>query len=230
MLNADRLTLAIEIHSQSYRLLRWVAEAVGKGFIPATRAHQYASAGDASCAWVRAHYWNFPHALRPDRRHLREFADFFATYVTSSFDVVERPGTRLESRCGCYCPLCARLVNAPHLRAKRLRPRDKDRARRLTVDRVTALAREEGLVPDESAVEAVVGSENTRRAAAYSAYGHWLIRRLGGDTDGPAVLALWRAIAWTPTGSPVKNFRLRYEDFVDAEEALTAALRSGSER
>ena len=34
MLSQDRLTLAIDIHSQSYKLLRWVADAIGKGFIP----------------------------------------------------------------------------------------------------------------------------------------------------------------------------------------------------
>ena len=48
MLAADRLTLALDIHSRSYQLLRWVAEAVRQGFIPATRAHQYANTGDAA--------------------------------------------------------------------------------------------------------------------------------------------------------------------------------------
>ena len=33
MLSADRLTLAIDIQSQSYQLLRWVADAVRKGLL-----------------------------------------------------------------------------------------------------------------------------------------------------------------------------------------------------
>jgi len=72
----------------------------------------------------------------------------------------------------------------------------------------------------------IVQNDETWRSAGYSAYGHWLIRRLEGDTDGKAVLALWRQIAWKRTGSPIKDFQLRYEDFVDAEESLVAALRS----
>jgi hypothetical protein len=227
MLAADRLTLAIDIQSRSYELLRWVATAVRKGFIPATRAHQYANTCDAAFAWMQDHYLNFPQAMRPERRHLREFANFFGTYVTSSFDIVEQPGTRLDSRCGCYCPMCAHLVRAPHLRPKRLRKGDKERAGRLMVHRVTALAREEGIGVTDPAVIAIVQSDETRRPAAYSAYGHWLIRRLEGDTDGTAVLALWREIAWKRTGSPIKNFRLEYKDFVDAEELLADALRSG---
>lgn len=226
MLSADRLTLAIDVHAQSYGLLRWVADAVRRGFIPATRAHQYASAGDAAVAWVEEHYWNLPEALRPDRRHLHEFANFFATYVTSSFDIVEQPGLRRASPCGCFCPLCSHLVHAPHLRAKQLTKRDKARAQMLMIDRVAALAREEEIpTAEQDAVEAVEDGA-TRRFAAYSAYGYWLIRRLEGATDGKSVLALWREVAWNRAGSPIKNFRLRYEDFVNAEEALAGALRS----
>jgi hypothetical protein len=61
--------------------------------------------------------------------------------------------------------------------------------------------------------------------ARYPAYGHWLLRP-DGDTNGTAVLALWREIAWERTGSPNKNFRLQYKDFVDAEESLGDALPS----
>jgi hypothetical protein len=226
MLAADRLALALEVHAQSYQLLRWVAEAVRKGFIPATRAHQYADTGAAAFAWMHEHFANLPLGMRPDRRHLREFANFFGTYVTSSFDIVEQPGTRLDSRCGCYCPLCARLVNAPHLRPKKLGPKDKARAGQLMVDRVAGLAREEGIGATDAAVAAVVSGDETRRSAAYSAYGYWLIRRLDGHTDGPAVLGLWREVAWKRTGSAIQGFRLRHEYIVAAEEAIADALRA----
>jgi hypothetical protein len=226
MLAADRFTLAIDIHAQSYQLLRWVAEAMRKGFISATHAHQYANTRNATFDWIREHYQNLPSQMRPERRHLREFANFFGTYVTSSFDIVEQPGTRLDSRCGCYCPLCTHLVNAPHLQPKKLRRKDKERAILLMVNRVACLAREEGIEASDSAVEAVVLSDVTRRLSAYSTYGYWLIRRLDGDTDGTSILALWREIAWKRTGSPILSFRLRYEDIVEAEELVADALRS----
>lgn len=69
-------------------------------------------------------------------------------------------------------------------------------------------------------------SDETRRSAAYSAYGCWLIRRLDSDTDGKAVLALWREISWKRTGSPLKDFKLVYSDFLKAEESLAGVLQS----
>jgi hypothetical protein len=228
MLSSDRLTLAIDIHSQSYKLLRWVADAVGKGFIPATRAHQYANTCDAAFDWIDEHYMNFPAAMRPDRRSLREFANFFGTYVTSSFDVIEQPGTRRVSECGCYCPLCVHIVNAPNLQPKKLAKRDKDRAIYLMANRVTALACEEGIEAQLQHVTAVVHGDETRRPSAYSTYGYWLIRRLEGDTDGKSILALWREIAWNRAGSPIKEFKLRYKDFIDAEESLVHALQTAT--
>jgi hypothetical protein len=224
MLPANRLTLAIHIQSHSYQLLKWVADAVCKGFIPAEHAHQFANVCDAAYAWMEEHFFNLPTELRPDRQHLREFANFFATYVTSSFDIVVQPGTRLVSRCGCYCPLCSRLVNAPHLRTKRLSRRDKERANTLMANRLDMLAREE-VISCQHDLADLARSEEFRRAAAFSAYGYWLIRRLEGDTDGKSVLALWREIAWSRAGSPVKNFKLQYQDFVEAEETLINALR-----
>ena len=230
MLSPDRLTLAIEIQSRSYKLLRWVADAIGKGFIPITRAHQYAKASDAAYDWIGEHYMNFPAAVRPDRRYLREFANFFGTYVTSSFDIVERPGTRRVSSCGCYCPLCVQIVNAPFLQPKKLTKRDRERAIELMADRVTALAREEGIGAQPQHVAALVRNVQTRRDAAYSAYGHWLIRRLEGQSDGRAVLSLWREIAWNRTGAPIKGFTLLCQDFIEAEETLVDALRTATLR
>jgi hypothetical protein len=191
-----------------------------------THAHQYAKSADAAFDWIDEHYMNLPAAARPDRRHLREFANFFGTYVTSSFDVIERPGTRRISSCGCYCPLCVQIVNAPILQPKKLTKGDKARALGLMADRVTALAFEEGIAAQPEHVTAVARGNETRRHAAYSAYGYWLIRRLEGESDGKAVLSLWREIAWSKTGSPIKGFKLRYEDFIDSEVSLVGALQT----
>lgn len=79
MLPPDRLKLAIDIQARSYRLLRWVAEAIGKGFIPATRAHEYADVSDSAYDWIEEHYLNLPADCRPAKDQLRPFANFFAT-------------------------------------------------------------------------------------------------------------------------------------------------------
>lgn len=41
MISADSFMLAMSIHFQSYQLLKWFADAVGIGFIPATHTHAY---------------------------------------------------------------------------------------------------------------------------------------------------------------------------------------------
>jgi len=118
------------------------------------------------------------------------------------------------------------MVNAPRLRPKKLSKRDKQRAADLMADRVTALALEEGLsLPTKKATN-IVNNEDTRRSAGYSTYGHWLIKRMEGITDGKSILALWRVIAWHSAGSPRKDFTLGYKDFIESEEALLDAIQS----
>ena len=224
MLPADRLQLAIDIQGRSYRLLRWVADAIGKGFIPATRAHEYADVADSAYDWIDQHYLNLPTNARPHRTHQREFANFFATYMISSFDIVEQPGKRRMTPCGCYCPMCSYFANAPYLQTKKLSSKMKQRALRLMADRVQQLAMESGTPITPEAAEQIATTVETRRAAGYSAYGQWLIKRLDGLTDGPSILALWREVAWNKSGSPIPRFELKYADFADAETCLVRAI------
>ncbi|MDF1745307.1 MAG: hypothetical protein P1V19_16525 [Gimesia sp.] len=226
MLAVDDLTLAIDIHARSYKLLRWVSEAVERGFISASRAHEFADVADVTLDWVEQHYLNFPPEMRPDRRHLSEFANYFSTYVLTSFNIVEQPGTQLKTSCGCFCPMCSHLANAPHLKTKKLSKRDKNRAVNLMVDRVNALALEEGIQLSSETAMQIVNHEETRRDSGYSAYGYWLIKRMEGYSDGKSVLALWREIAWYPTGSPRKDFKLHYKDTRSAEESLIDSMQT----
>lgn len=232
MLPADRLKLAISIHSKCYKLLQWVSDAIKRGFIPLTRAHEYASMEDASYSWFVDHYDNLPFDLRPERQHLREFSNYFSTYLTTSFDLIEKPGKRLISGCGCYCSLCSYLTQAPHLKAKKVLKKDKNRAVLLMEHRLQALAREAEVVLESSTISSIlegtitpvnpidVPPANYRKLAAYSTYGYWLLQRMDGYSDGVSLLALWREVAYEPSGSPIQNFKLKYENFVHAEAWL----------
>ena len=66
--------------------------------------------------------------------------------------------------------------------------------------------------------------EAVQRCASLSAYGSALLDRLKGISDGPAVLALWRDIAWTSSGSPNRNFKLKAKDILNAEQTLIKTL------
>ena len=155
---------------------------------------------------------------------LRAFAAFFGTYVTTSFDILTHPEKVLISDWGCYCELCSRVVNGSHLKPKKVTTADKRRAKSLIIDRLCDLATEEGMSLSRSDAETLIEDSVQRRAAAYSAYGFWLIQRTNGITDGTSILALWREIAWTPQGSPRKDFQLQYNNFVDSEDLLVASV------
>jgi hypothetical protein len=224
MLPHDLIAEAVEVQRRSYQLLMWLGRAIDSGIITFTRTHSDADAADNAYEWIQEHYDLLPEEFRPPRDRLRPFSNYFGSYVTTSFDLTDRPGTRPESNCGCFCELCSHLVNASHLRPKKLGKRDKDGARQERVSRVILLAQEEG-IPLSGDLAAAVAGGPFLRDAAYSAYGQNLLERIGGSECGPYVLALWREIAWKPEGSPIKDFKLTASDFFEAEGRLIAEMK-----
>ena len=92
-------------------------------------------------------------------------------------------------------------------------------------DCVAELADEKSIPVSDDLVTRIVTEQPTRRSAAYIAYGYWLIRRLYGESDGPAILALWRLIAWDPRGGMRRGFTLELEDFKAAETSLLVTIQ-----
>jgi hypothetical protein len=72
---------------------------------------------------------------------------------------------------------------------------------------------------------ALLAKPEVVEAAALVAYGIELVRRMDDAGCGPAALALWRAFAWTPQGSPKHGFELTPQLILDAETSLVHALR-----
>jgi hypothetical protein len=227
----QRLAKAIATREATYKLLMWISDAIDSGKILPTRAAQHSGGTLAATHWLRSCYYHIPEALRPLPTDIDEFAAFFSTYLLSSFDVVLKPGTKGVGRSmgGCHCEICLRIVNAPHLRAKKLYAVDKRRANVLMCDRIVALARENVRNVDNASIDRfaddLVANVKTRRHAAYLTYGYWLIQRLDGNSDGASILALWRIIAWDPRGGMRRNFHLKLDDFQFAEQVLLSELR-----
>jgi hypothetical protein len=98
--------------------------------------------------------------------HVGEYANFFVTYLTTSFDILNNPGTIKRSRCGCFCPLCTYVVNAPHLRIKRVLKRDKERAVILMEYRLNALAKEEGIESNPRVISQVMNDATRHTSKA----------------------------------------------------------------
>jgi hypothetical protein len=223
MLNRDELSKAIDLQRRSYNLLLWLRGAISKGVIRLDRAHDYMSETEAATEWIDRHYLNLPPDCRPEKDQLASFARFFATYLTTSFDVVKQPGQQLTSSCGCYCSHCAYLAAASHLKTKKLLPRDKQRARKMKIAALQQLSMEYHAELERQQLEKLINSETSAADVALLTYGQQLIERAHGRSAGPAVLALWREIAWDKT-APRKGFQLDAEAILRAEQSLASAI------
>jgi hypothetical protein len=113
----------------------------------------------------------------------------FASYLTTSFDVVDDPRYQLESRSGCYCELCSHLVQSPHLVPKRITGGEKAHARRLKVAALVELACDGGRTLDRAEALELLARADISMNAAFVAYANQLILRQSGDPGDPAVLA-----------------------------------------
>ena len=206
----------------------WIADAIDSDKIQPSRAAHHSGGPDVAIEWLRANLYNIPEGLRPTESQIDEFGAFFSTYLISSFDVVEKPGTRGEGPTPsfCRCEICMRIVNAPHLQAKKLYARDKRRADHLMSEFVIELADHHRMDINDEIATRIVNGTTTRRPAAYMTYGQWLISRLDGVSDGPAILALWRLIAWDPRGGIRRGFELELDDFKVSEAALVSAIKN----
>lgn len=220
MFDREELELAVDLHARAYYLLRWVSTAISKGIIQFDRAHDYLDESDAAKEWIERHFLNLPPSCRPEFDQLEPFARFFATYLTTSFELVKEPGVQVQSSCGCFCPICTHLAAAPHLRTKKLTRRDKQRARKLKLGVLQQVAHESQARLDQQRAIALIDSAKSAMDVSLITYGHHLVARTRGSSDGPAVLALWREIAWNEKGSPKKQFQLYSEDIFRAKESI----------
>jgi hypothetical protein len=226
MLNLLDIQRAVDLQQRSYRLLRWLGTAIDAGQVGLDQLHDTLSLAQAARAFLDANLTALPPEHRPAPEELQAFANMFASYLTTSFDLLPNPGTRGLSPCGCTCELCIYLVSAPHLAPKKLAPVDKVRARGLEIRCIEAVARERGVVLGAGAAEALADLDSLREPLAMATYGRELLKRMVGDFEGPEVLALWRRFAWTVKGSPKKGFTFTMQSILDAETAVVRAIEA----
>ena len=231
MLDAAQISEAVDLQKRSYRLLRWIADAVEQGFVPHQAANSYGSTQTAALAWLTERYDILPLRTRPARHQLVPFAGVFSTYLENSFDILPRPTRQLYSpEAHCFCPLCSWLVDAPRLRPKKVRNAHKRRAREMQRDVVLQLAQERGVPLNEAEASALLGVQELREPLALVAYAADLLKRLQGVASGPAVLVLWRRFAWHPEGAPKKGYTLEAAAILEAEDTLRTRILAAAQR
>ena len=224
MLFRDQVERAVHLQTCGYQLLRWLEKAFVDGFISPEAAGKYATSEDAAYAWLDKHYLNLPDNARPERSDLRAFSNLFSTYLDTSFELDAKPGTQLYSPDGCYCPICSWMVQKPHLRPKKVGAGDKKVAERMKRSFLRQLAASHEISVSDEALDQMLRDPELREPIGLCTYAADLLQRLEGRARGAASLALWRTFAWTPQGSPRKDFVLSADEIMTAQDVLHKRL------
>ncbi|QWP76526.1 hypothetical protein J5226_23580 [Lysobacter sp. K5869] len=226
MLQRQDIETAVELQTRSYALLRWLAQAVQRGFIGFDAAHAYARDPAAAEAWARRHHQELPPDARPPQADTAGFFRLFAGYLDNGHALVRDPGKRLYSPdAHCFCEMCSWFIDGPSLRARPPSTGDQRRADRQMRASLDELALECGRLLDEDEVGALMRRAELREALALHAYAETLLRRIrGGGSDAGVPLALWRRFARTPQGAPKRGFRLDADAILAAQTLLLQRL------
>jgi hypothetical protein len=225
MLSREEVERAVHLQACGYQLLKWLEKALHDGFIAPEAAGNYATSEDAAFAWIEKHYLNLPNSARPERSDLRAFSNFFSTYLDCTFDLDAKPGKRLYSPdAHCFCPICSWMVQKPHLQPKHVRTSDKKVAEKMKRTFLRRLAEAREVCVTEETLDAMLKDPALRDAIGLCTYAADLLQRLKGIAIGSASLALWRSFAWTPQGSPKKNFVLTADAIMIAQDLLAERL------
>jgi len=225
MLIRDEVENAVRLQACGYQLLKWLEKALADGFITPEAAGTYATSEDAAYSWLDKHYLNLPNNARPERSDLRAFSNFFSTYLDCTFDLDVEPGTILYSPdAHCFCPICSWMVQKPHLRPKKVTAGAKKVAERMKRTFLVRLAEARGISVTDELLNDMLQDRNFREPIGLCTYADDLLQRLKGRAVGAASLALWRTFAWTPQGSPKKNFVLTTGEIMICQNVLVERL------
>ena len=228
MFDSEELEQVVTLQQKSYLLLRWVNDALRGGTLNFNQVHAAADISVAAKEWVGRHFHSIPTDARPDETELEPFARLFASYLTTSFDLIAQPGKRLVSSSGCYCGFCSYLAAADHLRVRSPDKKARQRAHQMKDLYLASLAAEAGVSPSPAAREALLSDPKSADDLAFATYGRELLRRSQFASQGEGVLVLWREIAWDQKGKVKKGFTLSAERILQAEAALVERLTQAS--
>lgn len=223
----DRATLdrILRLHRASYDLLHWVSKSLDSGGLSFATVHRNMSAGDAAADWLTQNYGSLPPACRPALEDVRALGFLLASYLSTSFELPRRPVPYLVTSCCCEC--CGYLASGRRLVVRTPSAKDVGQAHRLKTIWLKELAAESGIDFDTDVERAFFSDRHLSHELAFVAYAAELIRRSEFASQGHAVLALWRSIAWKG-GHPIKGFALTSDRVLEAQQATIHGLRTAA--
>ena len=155
----------------------------------------------------------------PEKSELRGFSNYFTSFLTTSFELVEAP-VITNNNIGCFCEICLKLANLSHLKSRAPKKHDRKIAAEKRAEIIQELAHLNKIKLTEKNIQAIANSESFGKQAAYLAYTKALLQRIEHGEGGVYILALWREIAWIKNGGPIKDFELKVEAVLAAEQRI----------
>lgn len=226
MFDSEELERVVSLQQKSYQLLRWVNDALRSGTLNFNKVHEAADVSVAAQEWVGRHFHSIPGEARPDVAELEPFARLFASYLTTSFDLIAQPSTRRVSSHNCYCAFCSYLAAADHLRVRTPDKKARQRAHQMKDLYLSSLTAEAGVTLPAADRQSLLSDPKAADDLAFAAYGRELLRRSQFASQGEGVLVLWREIAWDEKGKVKKGFTLSAERMLQAEATLAQRLKA----
>lgn len=217
MFDPNVLSRMVDLQEKSYLLLKWVNQSLRRGTLDFKYIHNAMDVAEASEEWIARHFDNIPLKARPKKHEIKEFARLFSSYLTTSFELIETPGKRLVSTCGCYW--CGYLVSANHLKTRKITQKTRESALQLKHLYLELLAEEAALALLPLELEGLLREPGLSANISLAAYANELIRRSKFASQGEGVLVLWREIAWEEN-KPKKDFYLLASDIIASEEVI----------
>ncbi len=227
MFDTIEISRIVALQSKSYALLRWFGENIGAGGFSFTVSHDAATVGGAASDWLKRNAHSLPADLRVGENDREAFACLFASYLTTSFTLVEDAPPTYRSRTGCYCVFCRRLRSVSALRVRTPDKKAGSKAAEMKRLYVSGLAAEQETPLGGEALTTLLVDRDLAPAVSYATYAQELIRRSRFVSQGEGVLVLWREIAWT-NGKLSKRFALSADAAMQSEAKIAAALTAAA--
>ncbi|MBC7528910.1 MAG: hypothetical protein H7308_15350 [Chthonomonadaceae bacterium] len=221
MFDAGKLAQVIDLHQKSYGLLKWVGDALESGSLNFERVHSSLSFSEAAQDWIERNFESLPTVTRPAKEEIAPFAHLFASYLTTSFDLVAQPNRRfVSSYLNCGCAFCTTMVSAKHLRVKQPNKKAQGNAHRIKELYLASLGESLGKSYSHMLLETLLSTPELWEDIALATYACELLRRSEFASQGEGILVLWREIAWDKKGKIKKGFALSLPHILQAEANL----------
>ncbi len=219
----SEMSRIVELQTKSYALLRWVGNGTGQSTLDFGVRHDGATLSEAAAEWTRRNAHSLPKETRIAEADQPTFAALFASYLTTSYVLLETPTLPYHSRTGCYCAFCARLSSASHLKVRQPDKKAQGRAWEMKQLYLAGLATEIGEALPYTALSELLTDSALATHLSYATYGRELLRRSQFASQGEGILVLWREIAWEK-GKLRKGFALSADAMLQGETAIIEAI------